>query len=247
MLCKAGQLLSNLCCRLGNREINEAIYPGSQVNQSHKPARTQFSWFSVSHPRYHLGGGICVQLRSTETEQALVMKQPPQAQRRLQAQHNPDPCFQSCWPITFTGNHVCSHPSEPQPSSSSTSPGESEHTEVSGQCMSLSRSRAWPVRGSDSPRASPWAGGLPKSRHRGPGRAAAGSWDRLVVPGTGCHRAPMWQEGWAWQPQLPCMPPAARAVAGAGTPSSWQALSQSQALTLNAAGNCRLSGWQELP
>lgn len=102
MLYKAGQLLLSLCYRLGNVEIND---------QSRKPARAPFPWFSVLHPRYHLGGGMRVQLCFTKTERALVMGNNRPAPEGGGTVPTAPPVFSPDDLSHFTGNHVCSRPS----------------------------------------------------------------------------------------------------------------------------------------
>lgn len=109
MLCKAGQLLSNLWYRLGNGEINEAICPGSQRSVSQTSANPALVILHIT-PQIPSWGEICMQLCFTETEQALAVEQPPRDQGWLHRQHHPDPRFQSC---THLVPHIYGEPSLP--------------------------------------------------------------------------------------------------------------------------------------
>lgn len=214
MLYKAGQLLLSLCYRLGNVEIND---------QSRKPARAPFPWFSVLHPRYHLGGGMRVQLCFTKTERALVMGNNRPAPEGGGTVPTAPPVFSPDDLSHFTGNHVCSRPSwelQPfnfQPQSWRWASAHGGVGAVRGAQPEQSSRPAWQWQPSPPPATLMPRGLAEKRAQEGLGRAAAGGWDWLRQRS---HGDPM--ERRAPQPRFPCTFPAAGTLVGVGAPSSRQ-------------------------
>lgn len=199
----------------------------------------------VSRPRHHPGDGVCGQLCFTETARAPATEQPLRARRRLHGQHSPGLCFSPAHLPHLRGATFAPilrsrslQPPAPPPAAASTQSG-LRAARGAEQARSLRGARRWQppgTRGGQGARPRAGAGDWAEPR---PGPVAAAGARRRGVP--------VRREGRACSPRCPARPQPPGPSQVPAHPAAGKHSCRPNLLHQNAAGNRRLSGWQELP